>query len=170
MALSSLVCCDMSTSSRKSRSLSSVTAAKIISTILSRSFCRNLPTRLQSRIPTRWSVVTNRLPEAVQTARLRVDADLMLFRKSLHTLEGVVNGIGVDQRCRDDVLCSEFLCHLAAEWPRRWFTQPSSRTFATRLSNLDLAATWLSLPLAATRYWSETARDIWNPAVLPANS
>ena len=110
------------------------------------------------------------LDEAVQTARLRVDADLMLFRKSLYTLEGVVSGIGVDQRCRDDVLCSEFLRHLAAEWPRRWFTQPSSRTFATGLSNLDLAATWLSLPLAATRYWSETACDIWNPAVLPENS
>ena len=37
------------------------------------------------------------LDEAVRTAGLRFAADLMLFRKSLHTLEGVIAEIGGGQ-------------------------------------------------------------------------
>jgi ubiquinone biosynthesis protein len=93
------------------------------------------------------------LDEAFQAARLRVGSDLLLFRKTLHTLEGVVADIGAADGQVDEVLLAEFLRHLAAEWPLRWLAPPDSRAFATRLSNADLARWMLSLPWAATRFW-----------------
>jgi ubiquinone biosynthesis protein len=93
------------------------------------------------------------LDEVVQTARLRVGADLLLFRKTLYTLEGVVADIGARDRRIDAVLLGEFLSHLAVEWPARWLALPNARTFATRVSNADLAQLMLSLPLTATRFW-----------------
>jgi ubiquinone biosynthesis protein len=95
------------------------------------------------------------LDEAVQTARLRVGADLLLFRKTLYTLEGVIADIGAQESRIDEVLLGEFLGHLAVEWPARWFASPDCRTFATRLSNADLARTMLSLPWTVTRFWTE---------------
>jgi ubiquinone biosynthesis protein len=93
------------------------------------------------------------LGEAVQTARLRVAADLLLFRKTLYTLEGVVADIGAQESRIDQVLLREFLGHFAVEWPARGFALPDSRMFATRLSNADLAQMMLSLPWTATRLW-----------------
>jgi ubiquinone biosynthesis protein len=93
------------------------------------------------------------LDEAVRTARLRVGADLMLFRKTIYTLDGVVADIGARDSRIDDVLLKEFLGHFAVEWPERWTALPNSRAFATRLSNADLAQMMLSLPLAAARLW-----------------
>ncbi len=93
------------------------------------------------------------LDEAVQTARLRLAPDLLLFRKSLHTLEGVVADLEVDPARMDIALQSEFLARLAVEWPWRWLAPPCSRQFRTRLSNADLARAVLNLPAAATRFW-----------------
>jgi ubiquinone biosynthesis protein len=101
----------------------------------------------------RWQI--GLLDEAVGTARLRLGADLMLFRKALHTVEGVVADIGATGGCTDQVLLAEFLRHLIAEWPRRCLAPPGSRAFATRLANADLAGFLLSLPLAVTRFWLE---------------
>ncbi len=106
------------------------------------------------------------LDEAGLEARLRLGGDLLLFRKTLHTLEGVIadvsgearapGGWGLDgPRLIDGVLLAEFVRHWAAEWPRRWLSLPASRAFATRLSNADLLGFVLQLPLAATRYWLE---------------
>ena len=78
------------------------------------------------------------LDEAVQNARLRLSADLMLFRKTWHTLEGVLAEIGADGSDADEVLCVEFLRQFSIEWPLRWLAPPTSRSFPTRLSNLDL--------------------------------
>jgi ubiquinone biosynthesis protein len=89
------------------------------------------------------------LDEAVQTARLRVGSDLLLFRKALHTLEGVLADIGAGENRIDQVLLGKFLLYLAMEWPQRWLTLPSSRAFATRLSTIDLAELTLRLPLTA---------------------
>jgi ubiquinone biosynthesis protein len=96
------------------------------------------------------------LDEAVQTARLRVGADLLLFRKTLHTLEGVVADIGAADNPIDGVLLGEFLHHLAVEWPQRWLALPHSHAFATRLSNADLAQWVLTLPWAVTRLWLDS--------------
>jgi ubiquinone biosynthesis protein len=92
------------------------------------------------------------LDDAVQSARLRVGADLLLFRKTLHTLEGVVADVGATDRI-GTVLLDQFLTHLVAECPQRWLTLPGSRAFATRLSNADLAEAVLGWPLAVARFW-----------------
>ena len=99
------------------------------------------------------------LDEAVQTARLRVGADLLLFRKTLHTLEGVVADIGAEASPIDAVLLGEFLHQLVVEWPQRWLALPHSRAFATRLSNADLAQWVLTLPWAMTQLWLDSFRQ-----------
>jgi ubiquinone biosynthesis protein len=104
------------------------------------------------------------LDEAVQAARLRVEADLLLFRKSLHTLEGVVADMGAGDGRVDAVLLGLFLRHFALEWPQRWLTWPDSRAFATRLSNGDLARWAMELPWAATRLWLDQSIDLLRPA------
>jgi ubiquinone biosynthesis protein len=98
------------------------------------------------------------LDQAVQTARLRVGADLLLFRKALHALEGVVADVGEEAGRIDAVLLGQFLGHLAAEWPLRWLAPPGSRAFATRLSNADLTELVLSWPWAAACFWLERWR------------
>jgi ubiquinone biosynthesis protein len=100
------------------------------------------------------------LDEAVQTARLRFGADLMLFRKSLHSLEGVVADVGAQSSQIDRVVLTEFLRHFAREWPQRWFAMPDSRRFATRLSNLDLTQLLLGCPATVARFWYEQSLDI----------
>jgi ubiquinone biosynthesis protein len=104
------------------------------------------------------------LDEAVQAAWLRVGADLLLFRKSLHTLEGVVADVGAGDGRVDAVLLGLFLRHFAVEWPQRWLAWPDSRAFATRLSNRDLAHWVMSLPWAATRLWLDHSLDLLSPA------
>jgi ubiquinone biosynthesis protein len=91
------------------------------------------------------------LDAAVQTARLRLGGDLLLFRKSLHTLEGVINDIGAGSQDIDAVLLGEFARRLIAEWPLRWLMPPHSRKFSTRLSTADLVWLALNLPWTAAR-------------------
>jgi ubiquinone biosynthesis protein len=105
------------------------------------------------------------LDEAVQKARLRVSADLMLFRKSLLTLEGVVADVGECSGQIDKTLSLEFLRHFAAEYPERWLRSPNSREFSTRLSNLDMIHTLLSYPTAVTRFWTGHTFDILEACV-----
>jgi ubiquinone biosynthesis protein len=100
------------------------------------------------------------LDDAVYLAGLRVAADLMLFRKTLHTLEGLVTELGGDEEQIDQVLRAEFLGHFLKEWPLRWLSPPYSRRFATRLSNADLTETMLTLPLTNTRFWLGHGLDL----------
>jgi ubiquinone biosynthesis protein len=92
------------------------------------------------------------IDDAAQTARLRVTADMMLFRKTLHTLEGVIGELGADGFRIEDAMLYEFALQFGLEWPRRWLTPPASRMFATRLSNLDIAECIWRIPLTAARY------------------
>lgn len=105
------------------------------------------------------------LDAAVQVAGLRVSAEMLVFRKALHTLEGVVHEIGPTGHWIDDAARSEFVRHLFAEAPLRVLAHPASRAFATRLSNFDLAEVWASAPLAAANYWlaewSELLQNRW---------
>src|SRR5262249_17930727 len=78
-----------------------------------------------------------------------------IVRMLCRALEGVVADIGVERSRIDEVLLGEFLGHLAVEWPACWLALPQARTFATRLSNADLAQLMLSLPWTATRFWLE---------------
>jgi ubiquinone biosynthesis protein len=104
--------------------------------------------------------LTSLLDDAFQTARLRASGDLLLFRKALHTLEGVVADVGAGDGRIDRVLQGEFLRHLAVEWPRRWLARPGSRAFATRLSNADLAGLVLGLPWTVTQFWLDQGFDL----------
>jgi hypothetical protein len=99
--------------------------------------------------------LTGLLDEAVHTAHLRVGADLLLFRKTLHTLEGVIADIGARGERTDEVLLLEFLGNFALEWPARWLAWPDSRHFATRLSNADLLRFMLRWPWTAAQLWLE---------------
>ncbi len=93
------------------------------------------------------------LDEAAQSARLSMSADMLMFRKTLLTLSGVMSEIGADDFNLDEVLLCEFLHNSVREWPTRWLATPCSRAFATRLSNLDLTEAVLDSPLAICRYW-----------------
>jgi predicted unusual protein kinase regulating ubiquinone biosynthesis (AarF/ABC1/UbiB family) len=92
------------------------------------------------------------LDDVTQNAGLRVSPELMLIRKALLTLEGVLAELGSNSDEMDIVLLTELLIQSAGEWPWRWWSAPDSREFATRLSNVDLlclAATW---PMATARW------------------
>ncbi len=99
------------------------------------------------------------LDEVVQDAGLRLKLDLMMFRKSLYTLEGVVAEVGASAEAFDRVLSVRFVQHLAMEWPFRWFASPNSREFSTRLSNFDLTKAILSYPSSVTRFWMGQGLD-----------
>jgi ubiquinone biosynthesis protein len=104
--------------------------------------------------------LTGLLDETVQKGSLRFDSDLLMLRKTVYALEGVITDIGAESHCVDTVLLSEFVTHLAYEFPYRWLAFPVSREFPTRLSNADLAELMLSFPLTATRYWLEQNLDV----------
>jgi predicted unusual protein kinase regulating ubiquinone biosynthesis (AarF/ABC1/UbiB family) len=101
------------------------------------------------------------LDEAVQAARLRVGTDLLLFRKSLHMLEGVLADLGPEGGRIEETLLREFLGHFVAEWPERWLALPNSRTFATRLSNADLLQLAVGCPWTVSRFWLDSWGQGW---------
>jgi ubiquinone biosynthesis protein len=105
------------------------------------------------------------LDEAAEKARLRVSPDMMLFRKSLLTLEGVVAEVGECSGQIDKTLSIQFLRHFAAEYPQRWIQLPASRDFSTRLSNLDVTQTLLSYPTTVARFWTGHSLDILEACV-----
>lgn len=92
------------------------------------------------------------LDEVARDAGLHFGADLMLFRKALLVVEGVVNDIAGGSGLIDQVLLNEFVLHFSAEWPWRFFSSPGSRAFSTRLSNADLAELMLSFPWSAIQF------------------
>jgi ubiquinone biosynthesis protein len=100
------------------------------------------------------------LDEAVQEARLRVGGDLLMFRRVLLTLEGVLADVtGTAGSGLDPLLTASFIRRLAGEWPDRAFCRPWSRAFGTRISNADLARLAGSLPWTTARlglsWWQE---------------
>ena len=122
----------------------------------------------QGRLPgLAWLV--NLLDDAVHVAGLRVASDLMLMRKSLHTLEGVVAEIGDGAVELDDVLMNDFLRNLAGTAATAMSRRPGSRDFATRISNLDLMHLWLSGPTTVARYWLGSTSTCWTLFGQPVN-
>ena len=96
------------------------------------------------------SWVTSLLDEVALHARCRFEGDLLMFRKVLQTLDGVVADVSADLH-PDRVLTLALLRTLAAEWTQRSYTLPLSRHFATHLSNLDLTQLFASAPLIGQR-------------------
>jgi ubiquinone biosynthesis protein len=93
------------------------------------------------------------LDDATLNAGLRVSAEMLLFRKSLLTLEGVLADLTDSGYALNEVVASELLIQFASELPGRWLEAPRSRDFGTRISNADLAQLAGGWPLAMVRFW-----------------
>ena len=91
-------------------------------------------------------------------AGCRFSADLVLLRKSLLTLDGVVRDVSPEVSL-DAVLVAAAAKAFAAEWPRRATALPYSRDFATHLSNADLLQFSAAGPMTMTNFWMQTWRD-----------
>jgi ubiquinone biosynthesis protein len=96
--------------------------------------------------------LTELMDDAVTQAACRFRGDLLMFRKVLQTLEGVVADVSAE--CRPDrVLIGSMLRQLALEWGQRAFAPPFSRHFATNVSTLDLTQLLVSAPIVGSLQW-----------------
>ncbi len=95
--------------------------------------------------------LTGLMDAAVTEAEARFGAGLVMFRKVLQTLSGVVNDVCPDLRV-DRVMALSLVKKLISEWRRRSYAEPWSRDFATHFSNLDLTHLLLSSPIIGSRY------------------
>ena len=87
--------------------------------------------------------------------------DLIMFRKALLTLKGVIADIST--RCSTEgVLISAGMRQFQRELAARPFVSMDSRAFGSHVSNMDLFRLWYTMPLTVTRYWSETIGVTWN--------
>lgn len=86
----------------------------------------------------------------------RFRGDLVIFRKVLHTVQGVVTDVAADAR-PDVALAAAFLTRLGDEWVGRLAALPWSRQFATRFSNAEFAHLLLSAPVIVWRRWLDIA-------------
>src|SRR5699024_3831858 len=96
------------------------------------------------------SWLTDLMDALATQARARFGQNLILFRKVLHTLKGVL--ADVSESCRIDVvLALAFIRQLSREWAQRTLAAPFSRDFPTRVSNVELWHLYLSAPLLGSR-------------------
>jgi ubiquinone biosynthesis protein len=99
----------------------------------------------------RWS--QSLLDNASLLAGVQFSSELLLYRKSVLTIEGVVTDIsskGSIGRVLPLSAARQFLRELTA----RAFSLPTSRDFGTHLSNLDLVSLYWGGPTAAARFWA----------------
>jgi ubiquinone biosynthesis protein len=83
---------------------------------------------------------------------------LLLFRKAILTLSGVVADITPDHSL-DRVMLSSGLSQFSREFPGRALATPDSRSFGTHVSNADLVGLWSAWPSTAVAYWLGFWRD-----------
>lgn len=102
------------------------------------------------------------LLDALAAVGVRFPADLLLLRKAILIVEGVI--IDIDGAPPlDAALIARAMMEFGAEWPARVFADPSSRRFASQISNADFARAAASLPAAAMRFWLR-AWSAWTEA------
>jgi ubiquinone biosynthesis protein len=109
--------------------------------------------------------LTGLLDDLVWRAGLRLPGHLMLFRKSLLTLEGVLADLlGTDSPAAwtvlDEAVLASFQEQWLREWPARLCAPLAARSFRTHLSAADLLALLWSGPLAWARAWTQTGLDL----------
>jgi ubiquinone biosynthesis protein len=97
--------------------------------------------------------LTNLMDATATQGRVRYGANLIVFRKVLQTLQGVVADVCADAE-PDLALAAAFAGRLIGEWPARAVAGPFRRDFATHMSNFELAHLFASAPLLASRAWS----------------
>ena len=96
---------------------------------------------------------------------MQFQEDIILLRKSLLTLTGVLGDIAPHPSV-DDVLMSRGLRQFLQDLARRPWAAADSRAFGSHLSNLDLFKACVGLPLTLARFWSSACRegiDVWQP-------
>lgn len=98
----------------------------------------------------RWS--QSLLDEASMSAGVRFSSELLLYRKSVLTIEGVVKDIS-GKSSIGRVLPATAARQFLRELVKRAFALPASRDFGTHLSNLDLLSLYWGGPSAAARFW-----------------
>lgn len=99
----------------------------------------------------RWS--QGLLDDASLSAGVQFGSELLLYRKSVLTIEGVVSDIS-NKSSIDRVLPASAARQFLRELAERAFTLPGSRHFGTHVSNLDLVSLYWGGPVAATRFWT----------------
>jgi predicted unusual protein kinase regulating ubiquinone biosynthesis (AarF/ABC1/UbiB family) len=99
----------------------------------------------------RWS--QSLLDDASLSAGVKFGSELLLYRKSVLTIEGVVTDIS-NESSIEQVLPASAARQFLRELSARIFAQPTSRQFGTHLSNLDLLSLYWGGPMAATRFWT----------------
>ena len=101
------------------------------------------------------------LLDGIAFAGVRFPAALLMFRKVLFTLEGVLHDLSPGLSL-DLVLARYALGLLPREWPARAFRPLTDARLGARLplSNFDLTALVLGLPLLANRLWLRGAETL----------
>lgn len=95
------------------------------------------------------------IDDVVRRGAVRFSADMLLLRKALLTLDGVLHDL-TPGFSADDALIRAALLQFASELPQRWLAEPWSRAFGTRVSNMDLWQFGLTAGLQGARRWLET--------------
>jgi ubiquinone biosynthesis protein len=92
------------------------------------------------------------LDRLATSTNLGFSEDLIMFRKALLTLTGVIADIST-QCSTEGVLISSAMRQFQRELASRPFVSVDSRDFGSHVSNMDLCHLWYTLPLTVTRYW-----------------
>ncbi len=96
-----------------------------------------------------WMVA---LLDGLATTGVRFSADMLLMRKCLWLLEGVLADLSPDVPVDATLIAAAFSA-FAFDWPHRLMSGPFAAAPRTHLSNADLAALALRLPVAAVNFW-----------------
>lgn len=103
------------------------------------------------------SWIVELLDQAV-IAGAKFPVHMLLFRKMLLTLQGVISDV-CEESSLDAILISKGLAEFWAELPRRALSWPQSRDFATHVSTEQLAHMMSAAPMAAGQYWMRAWSD-----------
>ncbi len=106
-------------------------------------------------------VEVSKLLDGLAFGGVRFPAELLMFRKVMFTLEGVLNDL--DPELKMDLVLGRYALQLMGrEIPQRLIRPltDSTNTFRTHLSNYDLTLLVLSLPLLGNRLWLQTAEKV----------
>ncbi len=98
------------------------------------------------------------LDNLVLRAKVRLEGNLLLFRKTMVTLEGVLSDLlGSEpamRRVLDEAILESFAAQWLGEWPERLQSSIFSKGSGTQVSPADLLHVLASMPLVWTKWWT----------------
>ena len=103
------------------------------------------------------------LDRAMLSARMGLEDDLVVFRKVLHTICGVLNDLAPNPGSGpvlDDVLLRTGADRFFREFGGRALAPFFARGFGSHLSNADLVGLWLMAPWVGAREWLEGWNEV----------